>query len=373
MRASQRAGRRSAQLRRQFSDSVAIPGASKKLQFANKPSKRVINAVRDPFRILKIGAVGAVGAAAAAVVYTQIEHDASSQPVMGAQLQNIFWCKMEDLGVAAFAQAEPYTIESLDAQQLQRILGASGSLGPGTTVRAVSYTLEERGPFRDIYRLHIVYSGGTGPKTVIVKLSPAGSANADRRLRARLAGCYGNEVSFHTSVAEIAEDAGVSLPKVYLALHDPASARMVLIVDDTDKVEESSADLTTEQARVAVDSLAALVGLNTHGNVYTLAIAFYLADLLILSTPLAGRAGQRWGMLSYDGVRVFLVANQRNQPPLLPPSKIRTRWVVLWPRRVFSESLCRPPHMPLCRLWLGYVPTVKHLRKTQKFPFLCLV
>lgn len=127
---------------------------------------------------------------------------------------------------------------------------------PGLDVTVTSVAVQQLGAtvgfLGDLARVAIVYSGGAGPATVIVKLPTAepGGHQVGAILRA-----WAREVAFYREVAPASP--GARVPRCWHAGADEAAGRWVVVLEDVPAPAVDTGQGASEgQTQVAVDALA---------------------------------------------------------------------------------------------------------------------
>lgn len=146
----------------------------------------------------------------------------------------------------------PDTFADLDVDWFEAALSGEEPIGLAEVL------VEPLGPsvglVGDLARVHLDYTAGVGPSTVIVKLpttEPGGRRVGD------MLNSYAREVAFYLDAAPVMPD--TSLPRCFYAAGDVASERWVLVLEDCPSDALRLVDgVSLGQAHAVVDSLAAL-------------------------------------------------------------------------------------------------------------------
>lgn len=153
--------------------------------------------------------------------------------------------------------AVPLTFEHLSAEWFTGAL--SDTTMPGDTPPVVSSIRVEPfaasvGLIGDLARVHLRYSRGSGPASVVVKL-PAQDPSS-RRIGTML-NAYAREVAFYSHAVPLMTD--VALPECFYAGAEPEAQRWVLVLEDcANQPVDGEAGVSLDQAAAVVDVLAAL-------------------------------------------------------------------------------------------------------------------
>lgn len=152
----------------------------------------------------------------------------------------------------------PHSAESIDAAWLTRALRDTGAIAAETELAEVR--IEDFaggfGQTGETVRLHLDYSGGAGPKTMIAKFA---TEDPDRRRASNAIGLYEREIGFYRHWSEKVD---IRSPRAYFARHDPASGRFALMLEDfpDHRPGDETVGLTPADGRVAISQVAGLHG-----------------------------------------------------------------------------------------------------------------
>lgn len=146
----------------------------------------------------------------------------------------------------------------VDAEWLSTTLVSAGVLLSGhvTSVRAQRIGT---GQAADSYRLTPSYAGGTGPRTLVAKVTSTDARSA----RTGAYGLYEGEVRFYE---ELATTLPVRTPRPYASEFDPGTGRFVLLLEDlapavgVDQID----GMTVDQAALALEQAAGLHSASWH-------------------------------------------------------------------------------------------------------------
>jgi phosphotransferase family enzyme len=147
------------------------------------------------------------------------------------------------------------TIAELTPQWFTEALRESGTLDATTEVTGAQCEPFGVGQTASLVRAHLVYAGGGGPASVIVKQP---SADVGRRGLATAMGFYRAEVRFYEEVAPRVQ---VASPRAYWSGLDETSGRFTLVLEDLADGADAGdmlAGATPEQAALAVLELVRL-------------------------------------------------------------------------------------------------------------------
>jgi hypothetical protein len=153
--------------------------------------------------------------------------------------------------------AIPYDAGDINADWLRASVGPE-NVTDFANLRSLSARPlgEGFGMSTDISRLTLDYVAGAkpGPATLIAKLP---SSRAEVRAAAKLWTQYAREVMFYR---DIAPTLSLRTPRPYVAEHDPATDRFILVLEDLTGAVASDqvAGLSLDQATLALDQIAGL-------------------------------------------------------------------------------------------------------------------
>jgi aminoglycoside phosphotransferase (APT) family kinase protein len=147
------------------------------------------------------------------------------------------------------------TPEDLTADWFTSALREGGTITEDVSVTAATSELIGTGQVGMVVRAELVYAGGEGPPSLVVKLPPR--EQGARGIGVAM-GLYESETRFYKEIAPLAE---INVPHLHWGAVDAATGRITLVIDDLTgcaEVGDMIATSTPEQAELAFAELVKL-------------------------------------------------------------------------------------------------------------------